>query len=204
MGRTQKEIVSARKEKVDSLIESMKEQGYSLNDLSVDGDKANLMGLVTGVIPSIIFVLIFGLLCGWGKFAKVDYLWVAIIVLVSIVVHEGIHGLFFGLFAEHHFKSIEFGMLWKSMNPYCYCGEPVSRLQYLISLLMPGFILGFCTGIAGLLTGNASLLVFSVFNLFAAGGDMYIAFLILKTTQKGRKEKYLDHPDKPGVMVLVK
>ena len=41
-------------------------------------------------------------------------------------------------------------------------------------------------------------------SLFAAGGDLYIAWLIMKTSKKGREESYLDHPDKPGVMMLVK
>ena len=201
MGKSQKEIVAARKERIDRLIAEMTGQGYELEDLSVDGNTANKMALLTGVIPSAVFLL-FGLLHGWEKFKDVDLLLILVVFLISIIVHEGIHGLFFGLFAKNHFKSIEFGMIWKSMNPYCYCGEPLSRKHYLTGLLMPGIILGCCTGMLGLITGNASLILFSVFSLFAAGGDIYIAWMIMKTSQKGREEKYLDHPDKPGVMML--
>ena len=203
MGRTQKETVAARKEKVEKLIESMKGEGYSQKDLSVDGNKANLMALVTGSVPSVVFVLLFGLLCGWGKFMEVDYLLVMVVFLVSVIIHEGIHGLFFGLFAKNRFKSIEFGIIWKSVTPYCYCAEPVSRAQYLTALLMPGFLLGICAGIAGILTGSAPLVVFAVFSLFAAGGDFYIAYLILKTPG-GKEEKYLDHPEQPGLLLLAK
>ena len=202
MGKSQKEIVAARKEKIDRLIAEMTGQGYELEDLSVDGNTANKMALLTGVIPSAVLVLLFGLLHGWEKFKDVDLLLILVVFLISIIVHEGIHGLFFGLFAKNHFKSIEFGMIWKSMNPYCYCGEPLSRKHYLTGLLMPGIILGCCTGMLGLITGNASLILFSVFSLFAAGGDIYIAWMIMKTSKKGREEKYLDHPDKPGVMML--
>ena len=202
MGKSQKEIVAARKERIDRLLAEMTGQGYELEDLSVDGNTANKMALLTGVIPSAVFVLLFGLLHGWEKFKDVDLLLILVVFLISIIVHEGIHGLFFGLFAKNHFKSIEFGMIWKSMNPYCYCGEPLSRKHYLTGLLIPGIILGCCTGMLGLITGNASLILFSVFSLFAAGGDIYIAWMIMKTSQKGREEKYLDHPDKPGVMTL--
>ena len=117
MGRTQKEIISARKERIDRLIAEKTGQGYELKDLSVDGNKANKMALLTGVIPSAVFVLLFGFLYGWEKFTDVDLLLILAVFLFSIFVHEGIHGLFFGLFAEHHFKSIEFGIIWKSMNP---------------------------------------------------------------------------------------
>ena len=202
MGKSQKEIVAVRKERIDRLIAEMTGQGYELEDLSVDGNTANKMALLTGVIPSAVFVLLFGLLHGWEKFKDVDLLLILVVFLISIIVHEGIHGLFFGLFAKNHFKSIEFGMIWKSMNPYCYCGEPLSRKHYLTGLLIPGIILGCCTGMLGLITGNASLILFSVFSLFAAGGDIYIAWMIMKTSKKGREEKYLDHPDKPGVMML--
>ena len=202
MGKSQKKIVAARKEKIDRLIAEMTGQGYELEDLSVDGNTANKMALLTGVIPSAVFVLLFGLLHGWEKFKDVDLLLILVVFLISIIVHEGIHGLFFGMFAKSHFKSIEFGIIWKSMNPYCYCGEPLSRKHYLTGLLMPGIILGCSTGMLGLITGNASLILFSVFSLFAAGGDIYIAWMIMKTSKKGREEKYLDHPDKPGVMML--
>jgi hypothetical protein len=204
MGRTQSEIMEEREEKVDGLIAEMKGQGYSLNDLSVDGDKANKAALLIGAVVSAVIVLLFGLLCGWSKFGDVDYPLVLFAAMLSVLVHEGIHGLFFGIFAKNHFKSIEFGIIWKSVNPYCYCGEPLSRLHYMTGLLMPAFILGFCTAAAGLIAGNASLIIFSVISIFLAGGDLYIAGLIVKTTQKGREELYLDHPNKPGVMMLAK
>ena len=204
MGRTQSEIMEEREEKVDGLIAEMKGQGYSLNDLSVDGDKANKAALLIGAVVSAVIVLLFGLLCGWSKFGDVDYPLVLFAAMLSVLVHEGIHGLFFGIFAKNHFKSIEFGIIWKSVNPYCYCGEPLSRLHYMTGLLMPAFILGFCTAAAGLIAGNASLIIFSVISIFLAGGDLYIAGLIVKTTQKGREELYLDHPNKPGVIVLAK
>ncbi len=204
MGRTQSEIMEEREEKVHGLIVEMKGQGYSLNDLSVDGDKANKAALLIGAVVSAVIVLLFGLLCGWSKFGDVDYPLVLFAAMLSVLVHEGIHGLFFGIFAKNHFKSIEFGIIWKSVNPYCYCGEPLSRLHYMTGLLMPAFILGFCTAAAGLIAGNASLIIFSVISIFLAGGDLYIAGLIVKTTQKGREELYLDHPNKPGVMMLAK
>ena len=36
------------------------------------------------------------------------------------------------------------------------------------------------------------------------GGDIYIAYLILGFSKSDREECYLDHPDSPGVLVLIK
>ena len=198
------EKLTARKENVDKLVERMKIEGYSLVDMSVDGHKVNKMSLITGAIPSVILFLLFGFICGWDKLRDDHFPLVMLVYLVSVVVHEGIHGLFFALFAKNHFKSIDFGILWKSVNPYCYCNEPVNKAQYLTALLMPGFILGLCPGIVSILISSAPMLIFSVLSLFAAGGDMYIAYMILKNTKKDREEKYLDHPSQPGLLLLVK
>ena len=204
MSEKKKDAVSVRKEKVNNLIKEMEESGYSLIDLSVDGSKANIMSLFTGLVPSLIFIGLFIILYGWEKFIQLKFDLMMICFIVSIVIHEGIHGLFFGIFAKNHFKSIEFGIVWKSLNPYCYCSEPVNKAQYMTALLMPGTILGVCTGIIALLIGNGTLVGFSALSFFAAGGDIYIAYLILKNAKKRKEEYYIDHPIKPGVLVLVK
>ena len=73
MGRTQSEIMEEREDRVDRLIAEMKEQGYSLNDLSVDGDKANKAALLIGAVVSTVIALLFGLLWGWSNFGDVDF-----------------------------------------------------------------------------------------------------------------------------------
>ena len=204
MGKTQNEKLAARKEKVDKQVAEMKAQGYALTDLSVDGNKANVMSILTGFLPAVILLLLFAVIHGWEKFREFDFSPVMFCFMLSVIVHEGIHGLFFGIFAKNHFKAIEFGVFWKSLNPYCNCSDPVKKGQYLTALLMPGIILGCCTAVFAFVTGNINVMVFSALNLFTAGGDFFIAYLILKSPKKGKDEWYMDHPTKPGVLVLAK
>ena len=203
MAKTQKEIVAARKEKVEKRIAELTEQGYVKKELSANGTKINILAIITGGAPALIMVLLFALLHGWQKFDEMNFMLVMIIYLLSVIVHECIHGLFFAMFSKDHFKSIEFGIIWKSLNPYCYCAEPVNKLQYMTALLMPGFILGICVGVLGIIIGNPSFTTFGALNMLSAGGDIYIAYLILKNIDK-KGDLYLDHPDKPGLYVLAK
>lgn len=201
MGKSQKDIIAARTEKVDKRLSELEEQGYVKKDLSANGNKVNLLAIITGGIPAVIMVVLFGFIHGWLQFNNMTL--IIIIYLLSVVVHELIHGLFFAMFAKERFKSIEFGIIWKSLNPYCYCSEPINKPQYMTALLMPGFILGVCTGVIGIIIGNASLLAFGALNMLSAGGDIFIARLILKN--KGKKgDLYLDHPSMPGLFVLTK
>ncbi len=194
--------IEKRKKRVEALSNQLKEQGFRKKDLFVDADKANIMALLTGILPSGIFLWAFIAFAGWENLKIINYIFLVPAIIISIFIHEAIHGFFFGLFAKSHFKAVEFGFLWDTMNPYCYCAEVLSRKQYLTALLMPGFILGTCTGLLALFLQSATCLYLSIFSHFGAGGDLLIAYLILRTKKLRKEELFLDHPDKPGVILF--
>lgn len=53
-----------------------------------------------------------------------------IILIILFVVHELIHGLTWGIFAEDHFINIEFGFIKETLTPYCTCSVPLKKAVY--------------------------------------------------------------------------
>ena len=196
--------IAKRKERVQEISEQMIRQGYTRHEILLDLKTANTISLLTAIPPIVIYVVLFGILVGWDRFAEVQFLPLMIAFFISLIVHEGIHALFFALAAEHHFTHIEFGIIWKSLNPYCYCGEVVSKGQYLVAVLMPGIILGGAVGILALVIGSATWLSFSLLSFLGAGGDFLVAWKLFRFPSKQKDVKTLDHPELPGVIVFEK
>jgi|SRR5690554_7115503 len=122
-----------------------------------------------------------------------------IVMLLGIVLHELIHGFFFGLFAKSGFKSISFGFLPKYLAAYCHCSEPLLVQHYLLGALAPGIILGVVPSILALVTGSFALLMFGFFFTVSAVGDL----MIVRLLKNENKNIYvLDHPSEPGCFIL--
>ena len=199
-----KDKIEIRKDRVQRLCENLENEGYKKNDLTISAETANTIAILTTLLPIGIYIILFGFIAGWDNYKNINHDLLIISMFVSIIVHELIHGVVFSLFAPNHFASIEFGMLWKSLNPYCYCGQPINKVQYLIAVLMPGIILGTGVGAVAIVTSSATWLVFSLFSYIGASGDFLVALKILKFSVRGKKALFLDHPDKPGLLVFTK
>lgn len=69
-------------------------------------------------------------------------IWQLPFTLMLTVVHELIHGITWGIFAEKHFQSINFGVIWKMLTLYCHCSVPLKKWQYVLGAAMPTLVLG--------------------------------------------------------------
>ncbi|OFY55278.1 MAG: hypothetical protein A2Y87_11880 [Bacteroidetes bacterium RBG_13_46_8] len=132
---------------------------------------------------------------------KLSFLWILIILLGGIVLHELIHGLAFLLFCKNGIKSIEFGIMWKYLSPYCHCKEPLRVSPYIIGALMPAVVLGFIPAGIGLITGKFIALAFGMIFSIAAGGDFLIVWLL---RGQPKDSLVLDHESKVGCYILEK
>ncbi|MGE0078356.1 MAG: DUF3267 domain-containing protein [Bacteroidales bacterium] len=121
------------------------------------------------------------------------------IFILGIILHEGLHGITWALFAKNRFKSISFGIKWTLLTPYCHCREPLGRNHYLLGGIMPGLVLGIFPVIVALIFGFGWLLLLGIFFIGAAGGDIMVLFKLIKVDKK-----YLiqDHPNEIGFLVL--
>ena len=176
-------------------------------DKIIDLMKANLVALKYLVLFAIIFSVPFFIIWQngfsvnllsndqklWNLFAPVAG------VILGIIIHEMIHGIFFAMYAQKGFSAVKFGILWKMLTPYCHCKEPLKIKHYIIALLAPLVLLGIIPGIISLVTGNLMLLVFGIIFSAAAAGDLMIYQLI----KKENPEDYVqDHPTEAGYTIF--
>ena len=170
--------------------ENMKEKSLSL-------DKVNLL-----CVPFLIFTigLIFSLYLlnvesPKEELEKLNMLIIGIVYIILIVIHELIHGFFFGIYVNGGFKTVRFGVYWKSMTPYCSCNEPIKVQLYRIVALMPTVILGFIPLIVGFIIGEINTIAISALMIVGGFGD----FLMLWMLRKFKKDTMvMDHPSKMG------
>ena len=121
------------------------------------------------------------------------------ILVAGIVAHELIHGIVFALFAKEGFRAVRFGILIKSLTPYCHCNEPLSARHYRTSTVMPAIVLGIIPFLVSLYNGSGALLLFGLFFTIAAAGDFIILYLLRKEPAYVLVQ---DHPEKIGCYVF--
>jgi hypothetical protein len=121
-----------------------------------------------------------------------------VFLVVSIVVHEFIHGLTWVVFGSKTFAAVKFDMQWKTLTPYAHLKEPIEVNLYRLGGFMPGFILGILFFIASIILGNSYLLWFSIIQTAAASGDWLILW-ILRNVKSGTLVE--DHPSRAGCYV---
>ena len=169
--------------------------------------KANVDALKYLLLFIVLFAVPFYLIWGF-KIPKIDRenlilkaLTPLFALLVGIIIHELIHGFFFALYASKGIKSIKFGILWKTLTPYCHCKDPLKIKHYIIALLAPLLILGIIPSVFSLMTGNLFLLILGIIFSATAAGDIMIYFLI----KKENAEDYVqDHPSEAGYYIFRK
>ena len=190
----------------EELSASMTGQGYRRTELTISIVGANAFAVVL-LIP-LLFVGI-GLFL-WknkafgGSLHPAGPVLFFIVMLVLVVVHELIHGLSWSLFAEHHWGDIEFGFMKQYLTPYCTCGVPLTRGQYIFGALMPLFVLGVLPMAAGILLGSLPVLLMGIVMADAAAGDIQIVWKILRYKSGAAELVYIDHPTQAGGVVFEK
>ena len=198
------EAEKKRLERFNKIAQDMEQQGYTRHDLTISIGKANLFAVLF-LIP--LFVIGYGLnYLVNHKFdiANFNLLYFLVAYVVLIVVHELIHGLFWGLSTPNHFKDIEFGVLRSSMTPYCTCLSPLSKPMYIFGSLMPMTILGIGLGVISIFVGNILLLAIGVTQTMGGAGDILITSMLIRYKTKGKDTILMDHPTQVGLVVFEK
>ena len=194
-----------RKKRFEELSAELTGKGYKIKNLTITPGMANVLGTAIGFGAASPFFLIY-LLTGSdhnndNSFAV--FIVFFVLFLVSIVVHELLHGTGWGLFAENHFKSIAFGVVWSALMPYCTCKVALKKGQYIVGLLLPCIVLGIIPSVIACIIGNFMLLCYGGFMTICAGGDLLVFVLILKAKLKG-DVLLLDHPTDVGLVAFVR
>lgn len=192
-----------RKERFEALTADMEGQGWITHPLTIGVVKANILALVV-MLPFALAVTIWYLAVNGslGHDLTLPELFLALVLLIALLAaHEGIHGLVWGLCAPSRFQSIEFGVIWETLSPYCTCAEPMKKGQYLLGSAMPTLVLGFGLGIVSVYTGIDMLLYLSVLMILGGGGDFCIILKLLAYRPRG-ESVYCDHPYELGLVAF--
>lgn len=186
----------------ETMRQKMQGQGYTEKIVTISVVKANVLALVTSF--PILFVCWWVYFLFWNEtsvtFDMTAILLFLILWIISLPVHELIHGITWSLFCKSGRKSIHLGVIWRALTPYCHCSEPLSFGGYILGGLMPFFVLGIGLFIASLVSGNLFLLALSLISTLGAGGDLAIACKILKY----HNGLIYDHPTECGFILFSK
>ena len=183
----------------------MDEKEVKGRKVTVDIVKANVFAVAVLVVSAIVFFVPFTLI--WAGRKSADELvggtleWGVsfVLLIVGIVVHELIHGVTWACYAKSGWRSISFGVMWKLLTPYCHCNEPMCARGYIIGAMMPCVVLGIVPAVIALCIGSLPLLMWGVIFIAAAGGDIWMSWLL---TKEAPNCLVLDHPSEAGFYVI--
>ena len=182
--------------------EYMLRQGYKANIGTISVIKANIYAFVTAG-PFALLAAIF-YLSRWGElkfeFNFTGYILFVLLLIISIPIHEFLHGFTWHFYCKNKWKSIHFGIMRELLTPYCHCKEPLKYSSYLLGSLMPFFVLGIGITLLGTLFHNDILFVIGIFNILSAGGDTTI---VCKSIPY-HGGMLLDHPTECGFVAFMK
>lgn len=182
--------------------QQFQQKGYKMEDKTFTMQQATNWTLMSLGPISVALLFLFLVIHGFDldSFNTLTLLLLCIGLILSIVIHELLHGLGWGLFCEGKFNSISFGFDKKSKNPYCHCHEPLPFSAYVFGAFLPCLLLGIFPTVFAMVSGNFFLCFLGIINIFSAGGDLIIIWRARKYT----KTYLLDHPEKPGFVVFSK
>lgn len=199
---TEKKI--KRKDRFDILRKDMQKKGYSEKELIITLKEANGKSLLVTLPFVIAAAAIYYAVNSFDTVStsfKYSVLLLPIIIIL-IVLHELIHGLVWGVFARNHFRSIEFGVIWKAFTPYCTCSEPMTKWQYITGAAMPTIVLGFGTAAFSVVSNHLLLFLISELMIISGGGDFLIILKTLLFHSEKKESMYCDHPYECGLVVF--
>lgn len=190
----------------EETCERLSLEGYKKTDLTISIVKANLFVFLLAIPVVAIGVLLFA----WKNPISLltpspqgSLLFVALF-MVLIVVHELVHGLTWSVYAEHHFKDIDFGFMKEYLTPYCTCSTPLPKRQYIMGALMPCIVLGIIPTVIGILLGSSLLFWIGIIMTLSAGGDIMIVCKVVAFKEQSDSKEVLiyDHPTQAGSVIF--
>jgi len=192
------------------------EENYIKEEIIINIIWANIFGIIVLIIALIIFGIPYILfwhenilnintnisLSFYNKLLLIfkNIVFMFLIFLPGVILHELIHGIFFAVFSENKFKSVKFGIMpaKKLFSPYCHCREVLNIKHYRITIIMPLILLGIVPSIVSIFIGNFLLFFWGIIFIVAGCGDILIW---IKTLKERNDSLILDHPSEAGYYV---
>lgn len=176
----------------------------SERDVSISMERAGTIALL--LLPAMVIPILvpFWLIWGWAPLREglltAITPWILVpALLLSILVHEGLHALGFLLLGGAPRSAVHFGIHRPTLSPFAGCRVAVTANGYRGAVMLPSLVLGVLPVAIGLAIGHGFLLVWGAFMLHAATGDLIVLWTIRSVPGRAR---VLDHPERVGCRVL--
>lgn len=202
-----RELTDAEKRRLELFNDNcydLERQGYRKTELTISIVKANIFAMILAVPVGIVSFGLFYLKNGADAVMRLSFRELIIFIFgmaILTVLHEFVHGFTWGLFSEHYFKDIEFGIMKGYMTPYCTCTMPLKKNEYIAGALMPLITLGIMPTAASIFNGSYMMLLLGFIMIVAAAGDIMIVHGLLKYNASD-DVLCLDHPTMGGLVVF--
>lgn len=136
---------------------------------------------------------------GLGPLRLVGY-WALLIlgVLVLVALREIARAACYALAAQNGAASVELGVNWKRLAPFCRCRESLSLARYRLCCAAPFALAGLAPFAAAFFGGFSWLFIAGFCGFVGCGGDLVSLFL-LRREKKGAL--VADLPDQTGMAV---
>ncbi len=200
-----------RLEKFEEIRSDLESRGYKCTELIIGLVWANAFSFILFVPVAIISMVLYlmvnstdGIVDSLLAMSPLTYLLFVVILLALVVVHELIHGATWAIFAEHHFKDIEFGFIKKYLTPYCTCKVALAKGAYILGALMPLIILGIIPVAIAIAAGSLFWLWMGIIMITSASGDILIVHKIVTYKTEAGEILYYDHPTNAGGVIFEK
>lgn len=179
---------------------ALEAQGFVPRDRSMSMSAANICGTLAALpfIAAAVLAFVFG-----GQSVRnavslsADVAVFAAVTVVSIIVHECLHALFW---AAGSGGAVKLGFDRRTFTPYCAALKPMGKARYLIGIIAPFVFLGGGFSVAACLTGLWMLCAAGAANVLMAGADILVAARIVFS----RGKYFVDHPSRCGFIVYAR
>lgn len=203
-----KKIRERKKQEYEELVAEKEKEGMEARLEKISIVTANIVAIaimiVVGLISFPLFIVVHGsdslnIDSLFGFPGSSGFLFFFAIYVVSIFVHEFIHGFFWHFPCKKKWGSIDFGFNPKNITPYCHCCEALSIPQYFRGAIAPTLILGVIPIVIGIFTGILFLVTFGLIGVVGGAGDL----MVIWTLRKHRNCLLFDHPYEVGYAYFV-
>ena len=187
----------------DKVQAGLKARGFQEKDVTIPSGKA----MVLGVVCALPFVIVLGALYRLLFLERAHLLDVSglsfyvlflAIIAVSVVIHEGLHGVGWAIACGQGWKAVRFNL--NAMMPSCACKVALEKKSYLMGVLAPFAVLGLGSILfVCAYPGTVSLLTLMVI-FIAAGADLLIALHVFREGNC----LLADHPTEAGYIAFYK
>ena len=166
--------------KIEDQIDRLQKNGWQMHDYTMTGTQTYLYG--------ILFALPFLFLTGGlyrafllKRAVLLDHTGLVFLaaIIVSVTLHEGLHGLGWRIAGRLDRKTVSF--LFRSGLPMCSCKAVLPVKAYLAGVLLPFLLLGGGSILFLVICPGTISLLAALVNLTLPGADLAIAFKVLKS-----------------------